>query len=85
MICYTVCTQGEIDEAQALLEEVAAMRKEKQEIENQFTQIKTTKRNIVCEVRGGLVSSILHAYTICTLLTLPALYECTCQHSCRHP
>jgi hypothetical protein len=56
-----MCTQGEIDEAQALLEEVAAMRKEKEEIENQFTQIKTTKRNIVCEVRETLVLSKLYA------------------------
>jgi hypothetical protein len=40
------------------------MRKEKQEIENQFTQIKTTKRNIVCEVRD-IVPSMLH---VCRVL-----------------
>ncbi|KAG5188699.1 hypothetical protein JKP88DRAFT_25649, partial [Tribonema minus] len=48
---------GEIDEAQARLEEVASMQQKKNSIEKQYTSIKTVKRNIVCEVSGNIMSS----------------------------
>lgn len=45
-----VVVQGEIDEAQELLEQVTRLQQEKNTIEKQYTSIKTVKRNIVCEV-----------------------------------
>ena len=49
--------EGDIDEAHTQLEEVQAMRQEKQDIETHYTSIKTVKRNIVCEVSGNIMSS----------------------------
>mmetsp|Transcript_20647 Transcript_20647/g.30546 ORF Transcript_20647/g.30546 Transcript_20647/m.30546 type:complete len:313 (+) Transcript_20647:86-1024(+) len=52
-----LANDGEIDDAQTLLEEVDVLNAEKQEIEKEFTSIKTVKRNIVCEVSGNIMSS----------------------------
>ncbi|CAN0099474.1 unnamed protein product [Phaeothamnion confervicola] len=51
-----VAEEGEVDEAQQLLTQVEALRREKAMIEKSATS-KSAKRNVVCEVSGNIMSS----------------------------